>query len=95
MQTLAVQVASTFIGDAAALVNGFGRIVTHIVMAPIERIANASDVAGILAARRAALARRREATLLWLNAAQGPRRGRGSRRRGGTFGCLGFLGELT
>jgi hypothetical protein len=95
MQTLAVQVASAFLGDAAAVVNGFGRIVTHMVMAPIERIANASDVAGILAARSAALARRREATLLWLNAAQGSRRGRGSRRRGGAFGCLGFLGELT
>ncbi len=95
MQTLAAQVATTFLGDAAALVNAFGRIVTHIVMAPIERIANACDVAGILASRRAALVRRREATLLWLNAAHGSRRGRGSRRRGGAFGCLGFLGELT
>jgi hypothetical protein len=65
------------------------------VLAPIERIANASDVAGTLAARRTALARRREATLLWLNAAQTSRRGRGARRRGGVFGCLGFLGELT
>ena len=96
MQTLPVQVATTFLGDATALVNGFGRIVTHIVMAPIERLANASDVAGILATRRAALARRREATLLWLNAAQGSRRAPVSRRRrGGVFGCLGFLGELT
>ena len=93
MQTLAVQVASTFLGDAAALVNGFARIVTHIVMAPIERIANASDVAGILAARRAALARRREAVVLRLSA--GLRRGRGSHGRGGAFRCLGFLGELT
>jgi hypothetical protein len=93
MQTLAVQVASTFLSDAAALVNGFGSIVTHIVMAPIERIANACDVAGTLAARRAALARRRGAVVLWLSAAQGSRRGRGSRRR--AFGCLGFLGELT
>ena len=93
MQTLAIQVASTFLGDAAALVNGFGRIVTNIVMAPIERIANASDVAGLLAARRAALARRREAVVLRLSA--GLRRGLGSRRRGGAFGCLGFLGELT
>ena len=95
MQTLAVQVASTFLGDAAALVNGFGRIVTNIVMAPIERIANASDVAGVLASRRAALARRREAVVLWLSAAHGPGRGRDSRRSGGAFRCLGFLGELT
>ena len=93
MQTLVVQVTSTFLGDAAALVNGFGRIVTNIVMAPIERIANASDVAGILAARRAALARRRGAVVLWLSA--GLRRGRGSRGRGGAFRCLGFLSELT
>ena len=94
MQALAAQVATTFLGDAAALVNGFGRIVTHVLMAPIERIANASDVAGILASRRVVLARRREAALLWLNAAHRSQRGRGSRRVG-VFGCLGFLGELT
>jgi hypothetical protein len=64
-------------------------------MAPIERIANASDVAGILVSRRTALARRREAALLWLNAAHRSRGGRSPRRRGGAFGCLGFLGELT
>jgi len=46
MQRLIVQVATTFIGDAIALVNGFGRIVTHILMAPVERIASACDVAG-------------------------------------------------
>jgi len=73
MQTLIVQVATTFVGDATALVNGFGRIVTHIVMAPIERIANACDVAGVLQMRRA----------------------RHSHRRGGGFGCLRFLSELT
>ena len=73
MQTLAAQVATTFLGDAAALVNAFGRIVTHIVMAPIERIANACDVAGVLQMRRA----------------------RHSDRRGGGFGCLRFLSELT
>ena len=92
MQALAAQVATTFLGDAAALVNGFGRIVTHVLMAPIERIANACDVAGILASRRTALARRREAAVLWLNAAHRSPRGRGGRR---AFGCLGFLGELT
>ena len=59
MQTLAIQVASTFLGDAAALVNGFGRIVTHIVMTPIERIANACDVAGVLQMRRGRRSNRR------------------------------------
>jgi hypothetical protein len=73
MQTLIVQIATTFVDDAAALVNGFGRIVTHIVMTPIERIANACDVAGVLQMRR----------------------GRRSNRRGGGFGCLRFLSELT
>ena len=95
MQGLAVEAATTFFGDAAALVNGFGRIVTHIVMTPIERIANAADVAGILVARRRARERRRDAALLWRNAAHGSRRGHSSRRRNRVFGCLGFLGELT
>ncbi len=96
MQTLIVQVATTFVGDAAALVNGFGRIVTHIVMAPIERIANACDVAGILPKRRAALAARRaKTTLAWRNAGHGMRRVRRPQRRGGPFGCLRFLSELT
>jgi hypothetical protein len=94
MPSHTVQVATTFLGDAAALVNGFGRIVTHIVMAPIERIANASDVAGMLAARKAAQMRRRGAGAPWLNAAHGSRRRHGA-RRGGVFGCLGFLGDLT
>jgi hypothetical protein len=78
MQTLIVQVATMFVGDAAALVNGFGRIVTHILMAPIERIANACDVAGVL---QASVLQRRRA--------------RRSHRRGGGFGCLRFLSELT
>ena len=92
MQTL-VEVATTFVGDAIALVNGFCRIVTHIVMAPIQRIANACDVAGILAARTAR-ARRREAAQVWLrlNRGYGSRR---ARRRSGGLGCLRFLSELT
>jgi hypothetical protein len=59
MQILIVQFATTFVGDAAALVNGFGRIMTHSVMAPIERIANACDVAGVLQMRRARRSNRR------------------------------------
>lgn len=53
MQTLAVDIASTFIDDAAALVCGFGRAVLRLVMAPIDRIANACDIAGVLTERRA------------------------------------------
>ncbi|WP_309144841.1 hypothetical protein [Bradyrhizobium sp. CCGUVB14] len=53
MQTLAVDIAATFLDDAAALLSGFGRAVLRIVMAPIDRIANACDIAGVLAERRA------------------------------------------
>ncbi|WP_298241526.1 hypothetical protein [uncultured Bradyrhizobium sp.] len=53
MQTLAVDIATTFIDDAAALVTGFGKALLRIAMAPINRIANACDVAGVLAERRA------------------------------------------
>jgi hypothetical protein len=55
MQTLAVDIASTFVDDAAALASGFGRAVLRLAMAPIDRIANACDIAGVLAERRATL----------------------------------------
>jgi hypothetical protein len=48
MQTLAAEIAITFVEDAIALVRGSVRI----VMAPIERLANTCDVAGVLPARR-------------------------------------------
>jgi hypothetical protein len=53
MQTLAVDIASTFIDDAAVLMTGLGRAVLKVVMAPIDRIANACDIAGVLTERRA------------------------------------------
>lgn len=53
MQTLAVTIASTFVDDAVALVTGLGRMLRQAVTAPIDRIANACDFAGILAERRA------------------------------------------
>jgi hypothetical protein len=92
MQTLIIQVATTFVDDAAALVNGFGLIVTHIVMAPIDRIANACDVAGVLPARRVMnrAKNRPKTNLVWRSVGHGARRG----RRGGR-GCLRFLSELT
>jgi hypothetical protein len=52
MQTLAAEIATTFADDAIALVTGSVRIALHIVMAPIERIANACDVEGTLRRRR-------------------------------------------
>jgi len=53
MQTLAYELRTTLIDDAIELVKGFGRTLVHLAMAPIERIANASDVAGVLEQRRA------------------------------------------
>jgi hypothetical protein len=52
MQTLAAEIAITFVDDATALITGCGRIVVRILMAPIERLANACDVAGVLPQRR-------------------------------------------
>jgi hypothetical protein len=52
MQTLAAEIAITFVDDATALITGCGRIVVGILMTPIERLANACDVAGVLPQRR-------------------------------------------
>jgi hypothetical protein len=60
MQTLVTQLTSSFVDDAIELVKGFGKIIVHIATAPIERIATACDVGGVLARRRAA--RRQRAT---------------------------------
>lgn len=53
MQTLAVDFATTFVDDAAALATGLVRAVRRLAMGPVNRIANACDVAGVLAERRA------------------------------------------
>ncbi|OSJ14820.1 hypothetical protein BST63_14495 [Bradyrhizobium canariense] len=52
MQTLAVDIASTFVDDATALVTGFGRALLRFATGPIDRIANACDIAGVLTERR-------------------------------------------
>ena len=65
MQTLALEVATTFVDDALALVTGFGRIIFRIVTAPVERLANACDVAGILPRRRAWAERRAARRQRW------------------------------
>ena len=51
MQTLVSQLTTSFVDDAIDLVRGFGSIVVHIATAPIERMANACDVGGVLARR--------------------------------------------
>ncbi|MCA6124665.1 hypothetical protein J6500_22630 [Bradyrhizobium sp. WSM 1704] len=52
MQTLALRQTSTF-DYAIDLVKGFAHSIVELVTAPIERIARASDVAGVLEQRRA------------------------------------------
>ena len=94
MQPLPVQVAKTFVTDAVALLNGFARIVTHFVMAPVERIAHASDVAGILPERAARAAAREQARRAWHALSKGTSKPQRSRRPR-LFGCLRVLGELT
>jgi hypothetical protein len=54
MQTLVSQLTTAFVDDAIELVRGFGKVIVHIATAPIERIANACDVGGVLARRRSA-----------------------------------------
>ena len=82
MQTLAFEIATTFVDDAAALIGGSGRIIVQILMSPVERLANACDVAGVLANRR--LSRTRKAQ---------SEPGRTQRRR--CHWLLGSLGDLT
>jgi len=77
MQTLAVQLTTTLVDDAIELAKGLPRILIHLALAPIERIANACDVAGVLEERRARRLARR-------NVQQ-------RRRRRGLFGSLNQL----
>jgi hypothetical protein len=95
MQPLIVQVATTFVSDAFALVNGFRRIVTHLVMAPVERIAKACDVAGILPERAARASEREQVRRAWYALSQHAPKPHRSRGQGGLFNCLRSLGELT
>ena len=51
-QTLAIQLTSTFVDDAIGLAKGVLKTMIHLATAPIERIAKACDVAGVLEQRR-------------------------------------------
>jgi hypothetical protein len=95
MQSLPVQIAKTFVGDAFALVNGFARIVTNVLMAPVQRIANACDVAGILEQRAARAAERTRLQQAWRDLSANLPKPHHPRRHRSLFGCLRVLGELT
>jgi hypothetical protein len=58
MQTLATEIALTFVDDATALMTGGIRIMVRFLVSPIERLATACDVAGVLPARRPARSNR-------------------------------------
>jgi len=58
MTTLVSHLTTTFVDDAIELVKGFGKVIVHIATAPIERIARACDVGGVLACRQAAARQR-------------------------------------
>jgi hypothetical protein len=90
MQALVLEVGATFADDAAALAKGVGRIMVRLVMAPVDRIANACDVAGVLTLRRLAAMRQR-ADARGVTHAMSERRP----RRRGLFGCLAALSDLT
>jgi hypothetical protein len=90
MQALVLEVGATFVGDAAALFKGVGRAMIHLVMAPVDRIANACDVAGVLTLRRLASMRKRIEARGVTNAMSARRP-----RRRGPFGCLAALSDLT
>jgi hypothetical protein len=53
MQTLALQLTTTLVDDAIEFAKRVARYMIHLATAPIERIARACDVAGVLEQRRA------------------------------------------
>ncbi|KJC51710.1 hypothetical protein UP09_02130 [Bradyrhizobium sp. LTSP885] len=85
MQTLALQLTTTFVDDAIAFVTDIGRSIVELATAPIERIARACDVAGVLEQRRANISAPRPV----------PHIGRRRNLRNGWFSLFGGLSELT
>ncbi|MFC5325517.1 hypothetical protein [Bradyrhizobium oligotrophicum] len=88
MQALSFRGPQLFAADAHALLNGLALAASHLVTARVERIANACDVAGLLAARRT---RRLSGEKLFRAAGREGRRLRGR----GLFGCFHYLRDLT
>ncbi|MCA1458858.1 hypothetical protein I6F35_37995 [Bradyrhizobium sp. BRP22] len=84
METLVLQLTrqltTAFLDDVLKFILGVGRSAARSVAAPINRIANACDVAGVLKRRRLAAQVRRRARQM-------------QRPRGG--GLFGSLSELT
>ena len=95
MQTHAVEILTTFVDDAVALIRGFGRIVVQTIMRPIDRLAHACDVADVLGKRASSLEMGARPVL---RATSNSRRSLASRRGRGRRSCifsLASLGQLT
>ncbi|WP_316180050.1 hypothetical protein [Bradyrhizobium sp. SZCCHNRI1009] len=88
MQVLDSRAPHFFSTNAPTGLNGLARFASHLWTARVERIANACDVAGLLAARRT---RRLAGQRLFRAAGREGHR----LRRGGLFGCFHYLSELT
>ncbi|MGC2776266.1 MAG: hypothetical protein WA418_11615 [Bradyrhizobium sp.] len=88
MQSPSLRGPQLFAADVHALLNGLALAASHLVTVHVERIANACDVAGLLAARRT---RRLAGEKLFRAADREGRR----LRRGGLFGCFHYLSDLT
>jgi hypothetical protein len=91
MQTVLSEIAFTFVDDAIVLATGFGRFTAELasdlgvaarrrIMAPIDRLARACDVAGILPARNQSKTKTKIETKTKTRAP----------RRGGRFDVLGM-----
>jgi hypothetical protein len=76
MQTIISEIAFTFVDDAVALARGFVSVARDIaaemlasaharILAPVDRLARACDVGGVIAAREAATPRRRHRATSW------------------------------
>jgi hypothetical protein len=76
MQTIISEIAFTFVDDAVALASGFVSVARDIaaemlesararLLAPVDRLARACDVGGVIAAREAATLRRRHRSANW------------------------------
>jgi len=88
MQASSFQAPQLFAADVRAVLNVIVRLASHPWRAPIERIAAACDVSGLLVARRT---QRQAGASLYCAAGREGRR----LRRGGLFGCFRYLSELT
>lgn len=88
MHTLSFHGSQFFDADVSTPWRALVRKVSQFLTGPVERIANACDVAGLLAARRS-----RQPAGRGLFRAAG-REGHRS-RRGGMFGCFHYLSDLS